>query len=238
MELILTLRTLAVSSPLVVCPLSPHLLSIPLHPLLTLSSPSRHLLFACSLIPFPLSTYINCSTALSTLEMVRWVADATNAARAVLGDKRLITHAPQPPYFGIFFLFLPLLIILFWFLSIILFICSTNIAAGNNGWADGYGKIYNVCLFTVAMIFISFALYCSFIFLFSSFPNVCNSSHQRLIISLFNSTTMVQQTHMKRYNAPSPTFSIYLFSPRLPPPLISLHHSRSPRPPSLLLTVF
>jgi hypothetical protein len=52
--------------------------------------------------------------ALSTTQMVQWVADATNGARAILGSSRIITHAPQPPYFG------------------------------NFGWADGYGLVYDL----------------------------------------------------------------------------------------------
>jgi len=37
---------------------------------------------------------------LSVNQTIQWVADATNAARSVLGPSGLITHAPQPPYFG------------------------------------------------------------------------------------------------------------------------------------------
>eukprot|EP00026_Physarum_polycephalum_P014603 Phypoly_transcript_15140.p1 GENE.Phypoly_transcript_15140~~Phypoly_transcript_15140.p1 ORF type:complete len:161 (+),score=20.10 Phypoly_transcript_15140:410-892(+) len=51
---------------------------------------------------------------MSTSETIQWVVDATNAAREILGNERIICHAPQPPYFG------------------------------NNGWADGYGKIYQL----------------------------------------------------------------------------------------------
>jgi len=45
-------------------------------------------------------------------QMVQWVADATNAAREVLGANAIITHAPQPPYFG------------------------------QHGWNDGYTEVY------------------------------------------------------------------------------------------------
>ena len=37
---------------------------------------------------------------MTTAETIQWVADATNAARNVLGSTALVTHAPQPPYFG------------------------------------------------------------------------------------------------------------------------------------------
>eukprot|EP00026_Physarum_polycephalum_P013158 Phypoly_transcript_13533.p1 GENE.Phypoly_transcript_13533~~Phypoly_transcript_13533.p1 ORF type:complete len:310 (+),score=65.63 Phypoly_transcript_13533:96-1025(+) len=50
---------------------------------------------------------------LTTDETIQWVADATNAARLVLGPNGLITHAPQPPYFG-----------------------------ENNGWKNAYTQIY------------------------------------------------------------------------------------------------
>lgn len=53
--------------------------------------------------------------ALSTTQTVQWVADATNAARTILGSSAIITHAPQPPYFG-----------------------------ANSGWDDGYTKIYKL----------------------------------------------------------------------------------------------
>jgi len=43
---------------------------------------------------------------------VQWVADATNTAREVMGANAIITHAPQPPYFG------------------------------QHGWNDGYTKVY------------------------------------------------------------------------------------------------
>jgi len=38
--------------------------------------------------------------SLSTSASIQWVADATNAARNILGSSAVITHAPQPPYFG------------------------------------------------------------------------------------------------------------------------------------------
>eukprot|EP00026_Physarum_polycephalum_P008167 Phypoly_transcript_08245.p1 GENE.Phypoly_transcript_08245~~Phypoly_transcript_08245.p1 ORF type:complete len:366 (+),score=70.16 Phypoly_transcript_08245:359-1456(+) len=50
---------------------------------------------------------------MSTANTVKWVADATNAARAILGPNAVITHAPQSPYFGT-----------------------------NHGWQDGYGQVY------------------------------------------------------------------------------------------------
>jgi len=53
------------------------------------------------------------AAGLSTAATVQWVVDATNAARNVLGSSAIITHAPQPPYFG-----------------------------ENNGFGDGYTKIY------------------------------------------------------------------------------------------------
>lgn len=37
---------------------------------------------------------------MNTAATIKWVADATNAARAILGDDKIISHAPQPPYFG------------------------------------------------------------------------------------------------------------------------------------------
>lgn len=37
---------------------------------------------------------------LNTEATVQWVADATNTARSILGDDGIISHAPQPPYFG------------------------------------------------------------------------------------------------------------------------------------------
>jgi hypothetical protein len=40
-------------------------------------------------------------TGLNTTQTIQWVADATNAARGILGTNKIITHAPQPPYFGI-----------------------------------------------------------------------------------------------------------------------------------------
>jgi hypothetical protein len=36
----------------------------------------------------------------SVADSIQWVADATNAARSILGASKIITHAPQPPYFG------------------------------------------------------------------------------------------------------------------------------------------
>jgi len=38
--------------------------------------------------------------SLNTAACIQWVADATNAARKILGASAIITHAPQPPYFG------------------------------------------------------------------------------------------------------------------------------------------
>eukprot|EP01113_Clastostelium_recurvatum_P033052 TRINITY_DN432_c0_g1_i1.p1 TRINITY_DN432_c0_g1~~TRINITY_DN432_c0_g1_i1.p1 ORF type:complete len:333 (+),score=61.64 TRINITY_DN432_c0_g1_i1:149-1000(+) len=40
------------------------------------------------------------AAGLSTNQTIKWVADATNAARQILGASGIITHAPQPPYFG------------------------------------------------------------------------------------------------------------------------------------------
>jgi len=51
--------------------------------------------------------------SLSTAQTIQWVANATNAARATLGSSKLITHAPQPPYFG-----------------------------ANNGFSNAYSQIY------------------------------------------------------------------------------------------------
>eukprot|EP01087_Luapelamoeba_hula_P009078 TRINITY_DN231_c1_g1_i1.p1 TRINITY_DN231_c1_g1~~TRINITY_DN231_c1_g1_i1.p1 ORF type:complete len:321 (+),score=53.23 TRINITY_DN231_c1_g1_i1:182-1144(+) len=36
----------------------------------------------------------------SAAATVQWLADASNGARSVLGNNRLISHAPQAPYFG------------------------------------------------------------------------------------------------------------------------------------------
>ena len=36
----------------------------------------------------------------TTTETVKYLVDATNAAKAILGDSRFITHAPLAPYFG------------------------------------------------------------------------------------------------------------------------------------------
>jgi len=58
----------------------------------------------------------NFATAgMSTSQTVQWVADATNAARNILGANAIITHAPQTPYFG-----------------------------ANHGFGDGYTKIYKL----------------------------------------------------------------------------------------------
>jgi hypothetical protein len=38
--------------------------------------------------------------SMSVAQTIQWVADATNEARAVLGSSKIITHAPQPPYFA------------------------------------------------------------------------------------------------------------------------------------------
>jgi chitinase len=54
--------------------------------------------------------------SLTTAQVVQWVCDATNGARTILGDSRIITHAPQPPYFGAQF-----------------------------GWDNGYGQVYALC---------------------------------------------------------------------------------------------
>eukprot|EP00026_Physarum_polycephalum_P013920 Phypoly_transcript_14380.p1 GENE.Phypoly_transcript_14380~~Phypoly_transcript_14380.p1 ORF type:complete len:310 (-),score=55.62 Phypoly_transcript_14380:67-972(-) len=48
-----------------------------------------------------------------TQASIQWVIDATNSARSVLGVGGIITHAPQPPYFG-----------------------------ADNGFADGYTQVY------------------------------------------------------------------------------------------------
>jgi len=53
------------------------------------------------------------SGGMSTSQTVQWIADATNAARNILGANAIITHAPQTPYFGT-----------------------------NHGFADGYTKVY------------------------------------------------------------------------------------------------
>jgi len=37
----------------------------------------------------------------STSASITWVVQATNTARSVLGSSAIITHAPQPPYFGV-----------------------------------------------------------------------------------------------------------------------------------------
>jgi len=51
--------------------------------------------------------------SMNTNQTITWVVDATNSARSILGSDAVITHAPQPPYFG-----------------------------PNNGFADGYTQIY------------------------------------------------------------------------------------------------
>ena len=113
-----TLRTLAVTSPSDVCPS----------------------LLSCS-FPSPLSrfsfAYLILS-AMSTTQTVQWVVDATNAARSIIGTSKIITHAPQPPYFGMFSSTHPLFPSRS-FLQLVL-----TIRAGNYGWADGYGKIYDL----------------------------------------------------------------------------------------------
>jgi V8-like Glu-specific endopeptidase/chitinase len=38
---------------------------------------------------------------LSASDTIQWLVDASNAARSVLGSDRLISHAPQAPYFGV-----------------------------------------------------------------------------------------------------------------------------------------
>jgi len=40
------------------------------------------------------------TTTLTTAQTIQWVVDATNTARSILGSSGIITHAPQPPYFG------------------------------------------------------------------------------------------------------------------------------------------
>jgi len=37
---------------------------------------------------------------MNTANTIKWVADATNTARSILGANAIITHAPQFPYFG------------------------------------------------------------------------------------------------------------------------------------------
>jgi len=37
---------------------------------------------------------------MSTANTIQWCVDATNAARKIMGADAVITHAPQPPYFG------------------------------------------------------------------------------------------------------------------------------------------
>jgi len=49
----------------------------------------------------------------NTADSIQWVVSATNSARSVLGSSAIITHAPQPPYFG-----------------------------KNNGFSDAYTQIY------------------------------------------------------------------------------------------------
>jgi len=49
----------------------------------------------------------------NTADSIQWVVDATNSARSILGEEAIITHAPQPPYFG-----------------------------PNNGFSDAYTQIY------------------------------------------------------------------------------------------------
>jgi len=49
----------------------------------------------------------------NTADSINWVVTATNSARSVLGSGGIITHAPQPPYFG-----------------------------KNNGFSDAYTSIY------------------------------------------------------------------------------------------------
>lgn len=39
-------------------------------------------------------------SSLNTEQTVQWLVDASNAARAILGDDGVISHAPQAPYFG------------------------------------------------------------------------------------------------------------------------------------------
>jgi len=51
--------------------------------------------------------------SMNTAQTIQWVVDCTNSARSVLGGSAIITHAPQPPYFG-----------------------------KNNGFGDGYTQIY------------------------------------------------------------------------------------------------
>ena len=73
-------------SPLLSSPTSPLFISF------TYVSFSSLFLFSLPFFLLPLG--------LSTTQMVQWVADATNGARGILGSSRIITHAPQPPYFG------------------------------------------------------------------------------------------------------------------------------------------
>jgi len=58
-------------------------------------------------------TYSGNGANLDTAQMVQWIADATNNARSILGASAIISHAPQPPYFGV-----------------------------NHGWANGYPQVY------------------------------------------------------------------------------------------------
>lgn len=58
-------------------------------------------------------TYSGNGVNLNTAQMVSWIADATNAARAILGSNAIIAHAPQSPYFG-----------------------------PSHGWANGYYQVY------------------------------------------------------------------------------------------------
>jgi len=40
------------------------------------------------------------ASGLSPQQTIQWLADAVNTARSILGDSRVITGAPQAPYFG------------------------------------------------------------------------------------------------------------------------------------------
>jgi len=66
-------------------------------------------------VDFDLENFGGSFTAagMSTSATISWVADATNAARNILGPNGIISHAPQFPYFG-----------------------------NDDGFSNGYGQVY------------------------------------------------------------------------------------------------